>query len=88
MKPRLYASRFPRSRTMGVTTKREREREDLCVRGEEDEVEEEDEGRRNTEGGAGVGALIYVNNFHFPSAAVCITQHGPVVMAIATGQMM
>lgn len=38
--------------------------------------------------GVGVGALIYVNNFHFPSAAVCITQHGPVVMAIATGQMM
>lgn len=31
---------------------------------------------------------IYVNNFHFPSATVCITQHGSVVMVIATGQMM
>ena len=34
------------------------------------------------------GEHIYVNNFHFPSAAVCITRHGSVVMAIATGQMM
>lgn len=42
------------------------------------EEEEEEEG----------GRVIYVNNFHFPSAAVCITPHGSVVMAIATGQMM
>lgn len=40
------------------------------------------------EGGRGRGGGTYVKNFHFPSAAVCITQHGPVVMAIATGQMM
>lgn len=57
-----------------------KEREDLCVQREE----EEEEGRK----GGGLGVLIYVNNFHFPSAAVCITQHGPVVTAIATGQMM
>ena len=36
----------------------------------------------------GGGGVIYVNNLHFPSAAVCITQHGFVVMVIATGQMM
>ena len=40
------------------------------------------------EGGGGWLVLVYINNFHFPSAAVCIAQHGSVVMAIATGQMM
>lgn len=39
-------------------------------------------------GRKGRGRYIYVNNIYIPSGAVCITQHGPVVMAIATGQMM
>lgn len=65
-----------------------KEREDLRVQGDEEDEEEEEEGRMGRKGCGEAGVIIYVNNFHFPSAAVCITRHGPVVMVIATGQMM